>query len=69
MRIEAVTTAFVVAWLPGSEGRGVAEVLFGLYDFKGRLGFTWPRAAGQVPLNVGAPDYDPLFKYGFGLGY
>jgi beta-glucosidase len=59
--------AFVAAWLPGSEGEGIAEVLFGDYEFKGRLGFSWPRDAGQIPINVGDPDYDPLFEYGFGL--
>jgi len=63
------SSAFVAAWLPGSEGRGIAEVLFGDYDFKGRLGFTWPRTASQIPINVGDPDYDPLFQYGFGLTY
>lgn len=61
--------AFVAAWLPGSEGSGVAEVLFGDYDFSGRLGFSWPRDASQVPLRYGDPDYDPLFAYGFGLRY
>jgi beta-glucosidase len=63
------SAAFVAAWLPGSEGRGVAEVLFGDYGFKGKLGFSWPRAAEQIPINVGDPDYDPLFEYGFGLTY
>jgi beta-glucosidase len=61
--------AFVAAWLPGSEGQGIADVLFGDYNFKGRLGFSWPRDAGQIPINVGDPDYDPLFAYGFGLSY
>ena len=59
--------AFVAAWLPGSEGQGIAEVLFGDYEFKGKLGFSWPRDAGQIPINVGDPDYNPLFEYGFGL--
>ncbi|WP_405232540.1 glycoside hydrolase family 3 protein [Lentisalinibacter salinarum] len=63
------SAAFVAAWLPGSEGEGIAEVLFGDYGFKGRLGFSWPRSADQIPLNVGDEDYDPLFPYGFGLGY
>jgi len=63
------SNAFVAAWLPGSEGRGIAEVLFGDYGFTGKLGFSWPRSAGQVPINVGDPDYDPLFPYGFGLTY
>jgi beta-glucosidase len=61
--------AFVAAWLPGSEGQGVAEVLFGDYNFTGRLGFSWPRDASQVPIRVGDADYDPLFPYGFGLRY
>jgi beta-glucosidase len=63
------SAALVAAWLPGSEGAGIAEVLFGDYDFKGKLGFTWPRSADQIPINVGDPDYDPLFAYGFGLRY
>jgi beta-glucosidase len=61
--------AFVAAWLPGSEGQGIAEVLFGDYDFTGRLGFSWPRNASQIPIRVGDADYDPLFPYGFGLRY
>jgi beta-glucosidase len=61
--------AFVAAWLPGSEGLGIAEVLFGDYDFSGKLGFSWPRNAGQIPIHVGDPDYDPLYEYGFGLSY
>jgi beta-glucosidase len=63
------SSAFVAAWLPGSEGRGIAEVLFGDYGFKGRLGFSWPRSAVQIPINVGDRDYEPLFPYGFGLTY
>jgi beta-glucosidase len=63
------SAALVAAWLPGSEGAGIAEVLFGDYNFKGKLGFTWPRTADQVPINVGDPHYDPLFAYGFGLRY
>jgi beta-glucosidase len=63
------SAAFVAAWLPGSEGQGIAEVLFGDYGFSGKLGFSWPRDAAQIPINVGDPDYDPLFEYGFGLSY
>jgi beta-glucosidase len=63
------SAAFVAAWLPGSEGQGVAEVLFGDYDFSGKLGFSWPRSADQIPINVGDPDYDPLYQYGFGMTY
>ncbi|WP_405236054.1 glycoside hydrolase family 3 protein [Lentisalinibacter orientalis] len=61
------SAAFVAAWLPGSEGEGVAQVLFGDYDFTGRLGFSWPREAAQIPINVGDEEYDPLFPYGFGM--
>lgn len=63
------SAAFVAAWLPGSEGQGVAEVLFGDYNFAGRLGFSWPRAADQIPINIGDAAYDPLFEYGYGLRY
>jgi beta-glucosidase len=56
--------AFIVAWLPGTEGDGVAQVLFGDYPFTGRLPYTWPRSIEQVPRN----DADvPLFPLGFGL--
>ena len=67
--------AFVAAWLPGTEGGGVADVLFRTasgdinHDFEGRLSFSWPKHADQYALNVGDPDYDPLFAYGYGLGY
>jgi len=57
--------AFVAAWLPGTEGDGVAEVLFGDYGFTGRLSFSWPRDMGQIPINVGDATYDPLFPYGY----
>jgi beta-glucosidase len=71
----AACDAFVVAWLPGSEGGGVADVLFRKangsvnHDFVGKLSFSWPRAATQTVLNRNDPDYDPLFPYGFGLRY
>ena len=61
--------AFVAAWLPGTEGRGVTDVLFGDFDFSGRLSFSWPRSMDQIPINVGDAGYDPLFKYGYGLQY
>lgn len=64
----ALSRAFVAAWLPGSEGAGVADVLFGEHDFQGRLSFSWPKEEG-APLNVGDGSYDPLYAYGFGLGY
>jgi len=59
--------AFVAAWLPGSEGAGVADVLFGRREFRGKLPYSWPKRADQTPLNVGDAGYDPLFAYGFGL--
>jgi beta-glucosidase len=61
--------AFLAAWLPGTEGRGIADVLFGDYKPTGKLSFTWPRLMEQIPINVGDADYDPLFEYGFGLTY
>ncbi len=64
--------AFVAAFLPGSEGAGVADVLLsgpGHRDFNGRLSFSWPKRPDQTPLNVGDKTYDPQFAYGFGLSY
>lgn len=63
------SNAFVAAWLPGTEGNGVADVLFGDYNFTGTLPMTWPRSMDQIPINVGDAAYDPLFGYGFGLSY
>jgi beta-glucosidase len=59
--------AFVAAWLPGSEGGGVADVLFGKADFRGRLPFSWPADAKGLPLNVDDTAYHPLFALGYGL--
>lgn len=65
--------AFVAAWLPGTEGTGVADMLFRTadgrvqYEFNGRLAFSWPAAPCQTPLNVGDRDYKPMFAYGYGL--
>jgi beta-glucosidase len=60
--------AFVVAWLPGTEGDGVAQVLFGEYPFTGKLPFTWPRSMGQIPLSaLRASEEVPLFPFGYGL--
>ncbi|MEN5259981.1 glycoside hydrolase family 3 protein [Stenotrophomonas hibiscicola] len=67
--------AFVAAWLPGSEGAGIADVLLRgsdgrvQHDFKGKLSFSWPRTGTQYANNVGQKDYDPLFAFGFGLTY
>jgi beta-glucosidase len=59
--------ALVAAWLPGSEGAGVADTLLGRRRFTGRLPMTWPRSLDQEPINVGDRNYDPLFPYGYGL--
>jgi len=67
--------AFVAAWLPGSEGAGVADVLLRKpdgsvrHDFHGKLSFSWPRRADQYANNVGQKGYDPQFAYGYGLTY
>jgi beta-glucosidase len=62
--------AFVAAWLPGTEGSGVADVLFGDAKPSGKLPHTWPRSMDQVPCNVGEPiKGEPLFAYDFGLMY
>jgi beta-glucosidase len=59
--------ALVASWLPGSEGEGVADVLFGERPFTGRLSVTWPRTEAQEPINVGDANYQPLFPFGWGL--
>lgn len=69
------STAFVAAWLPGTEGGGIADVLFRDqegevgYDFRGRLSYSWPMYPSQTRLNRNDADYEPLFGYGFGLSY
>lgn len=70
-----LSDSVVAAWLPGTEGKGVTDVLFRKadgkvnVDFRGKLSFSWPKSACQTPLNVGDADYAPLFKYGYGLNY
>lgn len=59
--------ALVASWLPGSEGAGVSDVLFGRRPFTGKLPVSWPRSVAQEPINVGDRGYDPLYRYGFGL--
>ncbi|MGC8595574.1 MAG: glycoside hydrolase family 3 protein [Candidatus Kryptoniota bacterium] len=61
--------AFVAAWLPGTEGEGVADVLFGDYKPSGKLSQSWPRSMEQIPIHYGDPGYNPLFPYGYGLTY
>jgi beta-glucosidase len=59
--------ALVASWLPGTEGAGVADVLFGKKPFSGRLPVTWPRSEAQEPINVGDAAYDPQYPFGWGL--
>jgi beta-glucosidase len=61
--------ALVAAWLPGSEGDGVADVLFGRHAPTGKLPFTWPRSTSQMPVNAQAGGTEPLFRAGSGLTY
>ncbi len=65
------TDALLAAFLPGTEGQGIADVLFGDYNPTGKLSFSWPRSNDQLPLNINMPeeDYDPLFALGHGLSY
>ena len=69
------SNAFVAAWLPGTEGAGIADVIFKTpagatnYDFTGKLSFSWPNSANQLAINRNDIAYDPLFAYGSGLTY
>ncbi len=70
-----LANAYVAAWLPGTEGGGISDVLFRKkddavnFDFTGKLSYSWPRDATGAPLNVGQDNYDPLFPLGFGMTY
>jgi len=71
--------ALAVSFLPGTEGQGIADVLFGDYKPTGKLSFSWPKSIDQLPLNMhtveykagqaASPDKRPLFPYGYGLSY
>ncbi len=64
--------AFLMAWLPGTEGQGVADVLFGDYNPSGKLPRSWPKSTAQEPINYDRrsnEEYDPLFEFGYGLSY
>jgi beta-glucosidase len=67
-----LSDTFVAAWLPGTEGKGVSDLLVAAkgakpYEFTGKLSFSWPKSVCQTPLNVGDKDYAPLFAWGYGL--
>jgi beta-glucosidase len=67
----AQADALLAGFLPGTEGQGIADVLFGDYKPTGKLSFSWPKSMDQLPLNINMPKekYDPLFPYGYGLTY
>ena len=65
----AVADALLVVWLPGTEGGGIADVLYGAAKPTGKLSCSWPRDMVDIPVNHGDPTYAPLFEYGFGLSY
>lgn len=67
-----LSDTFIAAWLPGSEGKGVSDLLVAgqdgrRYDFRGKLSFSWPKTVCQTAVNVGDANYAPLFAYGYGL--
>jgi len=67
-----LSDTFIAAWLPGSEGKGVSDLLVASrdgkrYDFGGKLSYSWPKSVCQTALNVGDAQYAPLFAYGYGL--
>jgi beta-glucosidase len=61
--------AILAAWLPGTEGEGVSDVIFGDYKPVGKLTHSWPKDMSQIPVNYGDQNYDPLFPYKYGLTY
>jgi beta-glucosidase len=69
-----LAAAWVAAWLPGTEGGGIADVLFGDSPFTGKLSFSWPRSNEQIPININNSAEKtgceaPLFPFGYGLMY
>jgi beta-glucosidase len=68
-----IADAWIAAWLPGTQGEGVADVIFGDYPFTGKLPYTWPRNNQQLPININNIGEQtgcegPLFPFGYGLG-
>jgi beta-glucosidase len=70
-----LSDAFVQLWLPGSAIEGLTDVIFTdadnqiIYDFKGKLSYSWPKIASQFSLNFKDNNYNPLFEYKYGLNY
>jgi beta-glucosidase len=65
----ALADAWIAAWLPGTEGAGIVDVIFGDHNFVGKLSHSWPRTEAQANQNKGDVAFDPLFPYGHGLTY
>jgi beta-glucosidase len=68
-QILPIADAIVVAWLPGTEGAGITDVLFGDVHPTGKLPHSWPSSESQIPINEGDANYNPLYPYGHGLTY
>jgi len=68
-QILPIADAIVVAWLPGTEGAGITDVLFGDVHPTGKLPRSWPSSESQIPINQGDANYNPLYAYGYGLTY
>lgn len=68
-RALADSDALVAAWLPGTEGEGVADILFGVAKPSGKLPRSWPRSNEQLSMAGSGLAQDPQFPYGFGLSY
>ena len=66
-KILPYSDAIIAAWLPGTEGEGISDVLFGDYTPRGVLSHSWPKSMEQIPINYGSKDYNPLYKYGYGI--
>lgn len=62
-------SSFIAAWLPGTEGGGIADILFNQVKPSGKLSMSWPKSMDQIPINIGDEKYNPLFSFGFGLTY
>jgi beta-glucosidase len=67
--ILSLSDAIIAAWLPGTEGGGVTDVIFGDFNPVGKLTQSWPQNMNQIPINYGDQIYDPLFSYKYGLTY
>jgi len=70
-----LSQGFVAAWLPGTEGKGITDVLLAgkdgapAHDFRGRLSFPWPGVPCPAPIDRPDPKRPPLFAFGYGLSY